>query len=171
MSPGSYRSHASRGGGLFLRPNLDLPQAPVAPSAPPSLTLTEEDAAAFVVHTSQPFDVDIGRNGGPRGNQFVVGRHGTQDECVARYREALHADPAKMAKAKLELRGKILGCPGKTCPRPGPCHGTVLAQVANSGEDLTCSPWPDASPPAAPNGRRRRQRLDRHKAGAQGPPK
>jgi len=50
----------------------------------------------------------------------------TRAEAIARYEEWLKAQPALMA-ALPELRGKVLGC---WCS-PLPCHGDVLARLAN----------------------------------------
>ena len=54
--------------------------------------------------------------------------HGTRAEVVARYREYLLLRPELLA-ALPELRGKVLGC---WCT-PLPCHGDVLAELAESG--------------------------------------
>lgn len=62
------------------------------------------------------------------GNPFVVGRHGTREECVARYESWLLEDAELMA-ALSELRGKVLGC---WCA-PRACHGNVLVRLANQG--------------------------------------
>ncbi|ADC73234.1 conserved hypothetical protein (plasmid) [Thioalkalivibrio sp. K90mix] len=61
------------------------------------------------------------------GNPFVVGRDGTREEVVARYREWLLARPEKMEAARRELRGRDLVC---FCA-PKACHGDVLIEIAN----------------------------------------
>jgi hypothetical protein len=79
------------------------------------------------------------------GNPFVVGEHGTQDECVQHYRalvtgvllRSAGADHLRRQRdvrrqleaAAVELRGKNLAC---WC-RPGtPCHADVLLELANA---------------------------------------
>src|SRR5262245_29816731 len=63
-------------------------------------------------------------------NPYVVGQHGTRDECIAKYRnEHLPAHPELIA-ALPELRGKVLAC---WCA-PEPCHGDVLVRLANGGD-------------------------------------
>lgn len=54
-------------------------------------------------------------------------RVGTRSEAVAAYRAWLPTQPHLMA-ALPELRGKALGC---WCA-PLPCHGDVLAELANA---------------------------------------
>lgn len=79
----------------------------------------------------------------PWGNPFIVGKHGTQAECVDLYRKLMAGylcvstgDIAAQAAAREyvaahreKLRGKPLAC---WC-RPGtPCHADVLLEIANA---------------------------------------
>jgi len=61
------------------------------------------------------------------GNPFVVGKDGTREEVIVKYRDWLHQQPNLIAEAKKELRGMVLGCYCK----PLPCHADVLLQIAN----------------------------------------
>ncbi len=61
------------------------------------------------------------------GNPFVMGRDGTREEVVAKYREFLAARPDLAARARAELKGKDLLC---FCA-PKACHGDVLMEIAN----------------------------------------
>jgi hypothetical protein len=90
-----------------------------------------------VVHCKRsPYDIYIGRGKDPRtgapdlgwGNPFVIGRDGNRDEVVAKYRAWIESQPNLIRRAKLELRGKTLGC---WCA-PQACHGDVLIKIANS---------------------------------------
>lgn len=86
-----------------------------------------------VVHVDQPYDVFIGRPS-KWGNPFVVGRDGkTREEVIAKYEAWIKTQPALLA-ALPELRGKRLACPC-TRGRPKPCHGAVLARLADYGVD------------------------------------
>jgi hypothetical protein len=87
-----------------------------------------------VVHCKrEPFDVYIGRGRGSKwGNPFAVkqgtlARHrvATIEVALTRYEAWIRSQPELMA-ALPELRGKVLGC---WCA-PGPCHGDVLARLA-----------------------------------------
>lgn len=88
----------------------------------------------FVVHSKKaPYDVYIGRPG-PWGNPFshldqslATFKAETRDDAVVKYRGWLLSQPDLVAKAKAELKGKVLGC---WCA-PLQCHGDVLAEVAN----------------------------------------
>lgn len=88
----------------------------------------------LVVHCKRdPFDVYIGRPS-PFGNPFshvpsalARFRARTREEAIAKYEEWLRAQPALIDRVKRELRGKVLGC---WCA-PLPCHGDVLARIAN----------------------------------------
>lgn len=87
----------------------------------------------LVVHCKRSaFDVYIGRPG-PWGNPFshLEQTHcikvATRADAVAEYEKMLRADPDLVARAKRELKGKVLGC---WC-FPRACHGDVLAKVAN----------------------------------------
>jgi hypothetical protein len=78
------------------------------------------------------------------GNPFIVGKHGTQAECVESFRLLTRGiysfgpgpDNFKEQKAFLEhmkknlpnLRGKNLAC---FCKEGTPCHGTVLLEIAS----------------------------------------
>ncbi|CAM3562516.1 DUF4326 domain-containing protein [Parendozoicomonas haliclonae] len=72
----------------------------------------------------EPYDVYIGR-GSKWGNPFVIGRDGTREEVIAKYRVWLWQE----IKAEritwhdlTSLEGKRLGC---FC-KPLPCHGDVI---------------------------------------------
>ena len=60
------------------------------------------------------------------GNPFVIGRDGTREAVIAKYRAWILRQPALMA-ALPELRGKDLVC---WCA-PERCHAEVLIELAN----------------------------------------
>jgi hypothetical protein len=87
----------------------------------------------------EPHDVYVGRGAGKNhiwgnpfshleksaaGPEFLVG---SRAEAIERYETWLLAQPELVARARDELRGKVLGC---WCS-PKACHGNVLARVAN----------------------------------------
>lgn len=79
-----------------------------------------------VVHCKKDkYDVYIGR---PSiwGNPFVIGRDGTRDEVIRKYKQWLEGQP-DLVKRTSELRGKRLGC---FCA-PRPCHGDILVEFAD----------------------------------------
>lgn len=62
-------------------------------------------------------------------NKYKVGKDGTREEVIEKYRNDLYANPVLVAKllelkAKLE-QGMVLGC---WC-YPEPCHGDVLLEA------------------------------------------
>lgn len=79
------------------------------------------------------------------GNPFIVGRHGTQAECVDLFNKLAHGyiciskgtDLATtqsnflktLVEDLAELRGKNLAC---WCKLGAPCHADVLLKIANS---------------------------------------
>lgn len=63
------------------------------------------------------------------GNPFVIGRHGTREQVIERYRDHLKSNPHLVNLARQELRGKDLVC---FCS-PLACHADVLLEVANEG--------------------------------------
>lgn len=62
------------------------------------------------------------------GNPFVIGRDGSREDVIAKYREYVLGNKALMA-ALHELRGKDLVCWCAPCA----CHGDVLLELANGG--------------------------------------
>ena len=79
-----------------------------------------------VVHCKrEPFDVYIGRPS-QWGNPFEIGKDGTRQQVIDKYREWVKTQPALMS-ALPTLKGKTLGC---WC-KPKPCHGDVLAELAD----------------------------------------
>ena len=83
-------------------------------------------------HKNAPKDaVYVGRPS-KWGNPFIVGKHGTREECVEGYRKWLtHHENAGFklwADAEVELKGKNLVC---WCA-PKPCHADVLLELANA---------------------------------------
>lgn len=83
--------------------------------------------STIVVRRRQPHDVYIGRPS-KWGNPFVIGKDGDRREVIAKYREYVLKRPDLIA-ALTELRGKRLAC---YCA-PLPCHGDVLAELADQG--------------------------------------
>lgn len=71
------------------------------------------------------------------GNPFVVGKHGTPDECLHGYREYLEAaqaaNPEEFANELAKLRGKNLAC---WCAPEQQCHVDVLLEWANKEERM-----------------------------------
>lgn len=85
-----------------------------------------------VVHCKkEAYDIYVGR---PTkwGNPFVVGRDGTRDEVIDKYRRWLVSQPQLMKEIHT-LRGKVLAC---WCA-PLACHADVLVELANEkGENM-----------------------------------
>jgi hypothetical protein len=84
----------------------------------------------------QDCDVYIGRQVSRGGwnlptskwaNPFTVAKAGSVEKAVALFEAYLSKNQELMASIG-ELRGKVLGC---WC-KPGPCHGDILAKLANS---------------------------------------
>lgn len=61
------------------------------------------------------------------GNPFKIGPDGTRSQAIAKYEAYLLKNPALLAEAVKELRGKDLSC---WCS-PKPCHGDVLLRLTN----------------------------------------
>jgi hypothetical protein len=85
-----------------------------------------------VVHCKRsPYDVYIGRahkglTQSKWANPFHIGKDGTREEVIEKYREwILHRH--ELIASLDELKGKILGC---WCA-PHKCHGDVLVELAN----------------------------------------
>ena len=75
----------------------------------------------------EPYDIYIGR---PSiwGNPFKIGRDGNREDVLEKFLSYLMERPILISRIKNELKGKTLGCYCK----PLPCHGDVLAQIADS---------------------------------------
>jgi predicted glycosyltransferase involved in capsule biosynthesis len=86
-----------------------------------------EDYSHLVVTVNQDHDVYIGR-GSKWGNPFMIGKDGTREEVIKKFKDYLLSN-TKLMEDLEELRGKTLGC---FCS-PKPCHGHVLAVMANKG--------------------------------------
>jgi hypothetical protein len=73
-------------------------------------------------------DVYIGR---PSifGNPFIIGKDGTREEVIQKYREWILTQPQILDKLQ-ELRGKKLGC---WCS-PKKCHGDVLVELIHADD-------------------------------------
>jgi hypothetical protein len=89
------------------------------------------------VRSDDSFTVYIGRAVPRRrlkaskwANPFKIGRDGAREQVIAKYRDYLLSRPDLLASLS-ELRGQRLGC---WCA-PAPCHGDVLAGLADDSED------------------------------------
>jgi len=74
----------------------------------------------------EPFDVYIGRPS-KWGNPFKIGKDGSREEVIQKYRQWILDNPTLIAQLATELKGKTLGC---WC-KPNTCHGDVLAELAD----------------------------------------
>jgi hypothetical protein len=82
-----------------------------------------------VVHCKkEKFDVYIGRPG-PWGNPFVIGKDGTRDEVIQKYKEWIVTQELLMQEVHT-LKGKVLSC---WC-WPKKCHGDVLIELAEKSQ-------------------------------------
>lgn len=83
-----------------------------------------------VVHVRrEPADVFVGRPS-QWANPYHIGVDGTRDQVAYKYREWMIRQPRLLRDVRT-LRGKTLGC---SCA-PLPCHGDVLAALADYGCD------------------------------------
>lgn len=90
-------------------------------------------------HNTAPKDaVYIGR-GSVYGNPYVIGKHGTREEVIAKFRKDLEAclDDPETQEALLALDGKDLVC---FCA-PKPCHGDVLIDAVKRVKDIREKKW------------------------------
>jgi hypothetical protein len=107
-----------------------------------------EIAVTRVVHCKiAPYDVYIGRGSRQLGQPSIwanlyshkegtAARHvvGSVEEAIAAFEDDLRRDERRMGLLH-ELQGKTLGCWCKTVKRPdAPCHGDVLARLADGPE-------------------------------------
>jgi hypothetical protein len=82
------------------------------------------------IRSGQPFDVYVGRGRDSKwGNPYMIGRDGTREEVIEKYRQWLLSQPALVEEVKRELAGKVLGC---FCA-PFACHAEILAEIAGGG--------------------------------------
>ena len=72
---------------------------------------------------SERYDVYIGR-GSKWGNRFVIGRDGSRDDVISKYREWILKNH-EVLSCLCELKDKVLGCYCK----PLACHGDVLVEL------------------------------------------
>lgn len=86
---------------------------------------------ARVVHLKRdPYEVRIDR-ATIWGNPFAIGKDGTREQVIAKYREWILDDPVMLKAVREKLRDKVLGC---WCA-PKACHGDVLLEIANGSSN------------------------------------
>lgn len=82
---------------------------------------------SHVVHCKKNrYDVYIGRPS-KWGNPFSIGKDGTREEVIAKYRQWIFGQP-KLLRDLWELKGKAIAC---WCS-PQPCHGDVLCELVDN---------------------------------------
>ena len=62
------------------------------------------------------------------GNPFKIGKDGSRDQVIEKYRRHIMMNPDLYNAVRTELKGKNLMC---FCA-PEPCHGDVLLRIANA---------------------------------------
>ena len=91
---------------------------------------SQEKALPSVVHCKKSYyDVYVGRPS-KFGNPFEIGKDGTREEVIEKYREWFFAQPELMKEAKEKLKGKVLAC---WCA-PQACHADILSGYVNGEE-------------------------------------
>jgi hypothetical protein len=82
----------------------------------------------------EPYDVFIGR-GSKWGNPYShIPNSGapfpvdSREDAIRAYSYWILEQPELLTAAKIELRGKVLGC---YCKPIYPCHGDILLRIAN----------------------------------------
>jgi hypothetical protein len=86
----------------------------------------------YVVHCKkEEYDIYIGRPG-IWGNPFPITPSVPRSLAIEQYKDWFFSNPELVAKAKTELKGKVLGC---WCS-PQACHGDILAELANNEEAI-----------------------------------
>lgn len=92
----------------------------------------EKRNAKVVNCNTEPYDIYIGRPS-KWGNPYshIPGAAPWPVECrehaITLYEDYIQSNPELLAAAKVELKGKILGCHCK----PLDCHGDILVRIAN----------------------------------------
>ena len=79
----------------------------------------------------EKYDVYIGRPS-KWGNPFVIGRDGSREEVIEKYRQWILQQPKLLNDLK-ELENKVLGC---WC-YPNNCHGDILISLIHSNKNKT----------------------------------
>lgn len=91
-----------------------------------------------VVHCKKTqYDVYIGRPS-KWGNPFTIGKDGTRDEVIEKYRKWIMTQP-QLLSALHELKGKRIAC---WCAPKYYCHGDVLAELADFGTTNQTESYP-----------------------------
>ncbi len=87
-----------------------------------------------VVHCKkEKFDVYIGRPS-KWGNCFTIGKDGSRDEVIEKYKKWIMTQPDLLKRVVPELKNKVLGC---WCT-PQKCHGDILVLLADTiGEKVS----------------------------------
>jgi RNA recognition motif-containing protein len=90
-------------------------------------TLGNEQKTRVVHCKKANYDVYVGRPS-VWGNPFVIGRDGDKADRIRKYRAWIMGQPELVARAKQELRGRVIAC---WC-KPEACHGDILAEIADA---------------------------------------
>lgn len=102
-----------------------------APEAPPK----QATAVINIVGLSSKVKYTLITRGTMWGNPFIIGIHGTRQECIDKYerdmRTRLINEPS-LKEELMKLDGEILGC---VCA-PEPCHGDILVQLIEEIKEL-----------------------------------
>lgn len=77
------------------------------------------------IRKAREYDVYVGRPS-KWGNPFSIGRDGSREEVIQKYRVWVVQQPGLMESVR-DLKGLVLGC---WC-LPDPCHARVIAELAD----------------------------------------
>jgi hypothetical protein len=80
-----------------------------------------------VVNIKEEYDIYCGRPS-KWGNPFIIGKDGTREEVIEKFKTYIQTRQDLIKDAKMELKGKRIAC---YCS-PLSCHCDILAQIADS---------------------------------------
>ena len=88
-----------------------------------------------ILRNKEKYDVYCGRPG-PFGNRFIIGKDGTREQVLEKYREYFYARlkiDNDFRNAIHELKGKRLAC---WC-KPEKCHCDIIAEYLDKHADFS----------------------------------
>jgi len=65
------------------------------------------------------------------GNKYVIGKHGTREEVIAKHRADVLADLEFQKRIRRDLTGKTLGCVCKEPDHDVACHGDIYVEICD----------------------------------------
>jgi hypothetical protein len=89
---------------------------------------------AYVGRKNRSVPSTLHGSDGSYGNPFIIGRDGTREDVIEKFEAFISSDAPKAKEMRKKIQSNLRGLTLACWCGDKPCHGTIIARIANSTE-------------------------------------